>query len=50
MRGEWIEMNIEYYKKKNELSLPMRGEWIEIMACIMVSNSVSVSPHAGRVD
>ena len=32
------------------LSLPMRGEWIEIMALQPFIFRSAVSPHAGRVD
>ena len=32
------------------LSLPMRGEWIEILKTIRALGNPCVSPHAGRVD
>ena len=32
------------------LSLPMRGEWIEISSVLSSCISGRVSPHAGRVD
>ena len=32
------------------LSLPMRGEWIEISPLISSTAAFGVSPHAGRVD
>ena len=32
------------------LSLPMRGEWIEMRKCYNITYTSSVSPHAGRVD
>ncbi len=35
---------------KTTVSLPMRGEWIEIAVWTGVSASLRVSPHAGRVD
>ena len=33
-----------------EVSLPMRGEWIEMFMAMVWSRIKSVSPHAGRVD
>ena len=32
------------------LSLPMRGEWIEIIRPSEETKGTNVSPHAGRVD
>ena len=32
------------------LSLPMRGEWIEIALSRLNALAITVSPHAGRVD
>ena len=32
------------------LSLPMRGEWIEIFCPALKFCCILVSPHAGRVD
>ena len=33
-----------------DVSLPMRGEWIEIFLLRQVEQNLYVSPHAGRVD
>ena len=51
MRGEWIEMRTNDKCKRGVMSLPMRGEWIEIVLSEGgVNYDVQVSPHAGRVD
>ena len=53
MRGEWIEMalGIPLDPPPEEVSLPMRGEWIEIPSFGAGGPLAhGVSPHAGRVD
>jgi len=50
MRGEWIEIILNYLFAKYIWSLPMRGEWIEIEPPAAKGGEKSVSPHAGRVD
>ncbi len=37
-------------KIDNEVSLPMRGEWIEMRCNTQKRKEEFVSPHAGRVD
>ena len=50
MLGEWIEMQLLLVYIPLFMSLPMRGEWIEIACASATHEEHVVSPHAGRVD
>ena len=40
----------EEFEADEIMSLPMRGEWIEIVLEVKRPTAACVSPHAGRVD